>query len=392
MKKNDALFSKLRRFGKKTNDGKVPHRTLPERKNISSGVELNVFGGQVNIANDKGTVNAANVGKKSYSDTNQKDENSRIIYRAKFSNNKKEKYIENWNGRLFLHLDNDERPLTLSEVFIMPEGGYRIKLGRIKYSDKDTVGDLINKFIKCEKNSNMLITGVPGIGKSTITSWIANQYKDDDRCVILRFRDWDAVELRGGLLRAICNTLECWKKDLEDKVVVLDGFDEMKTLYIREKILNTFLNDIKDIENFKCIITSRPAYIDSSVFYNRIDISPFNMDTIGKFYMNITGVPLNGKIIDNNTLDVLGVPVILYMAIMSNIDITEKTSKPQLYNRIFAEEGGIFDRFCEYDSGSQILRNPQNIRKHLRFLRNIAFMMFENNDLQIKKMSVRFHG
>lgn len=423
MKKDNALFNRIRSLGKKKETSTVARRTSSERKNPSV-MEVNIFGGQVSIANDKGTVNAASdggtvnagssgktvgaaEGKQAESMANgrrkagiamdQEEEKHRLSNEIKFSNNKKEKYIKNWNSRLFLHLDNDECPLTLADAFIMPEGGYRIKLGRIEYSDKnaagswirysskDTVGDLINKYIKCERNSNMLITGVPGIGKSTITSWIAYQHKNDDRCIILRFRDWDAVELEDGLLCAICSTLECKKKDLENKVLVLDGFDEMKALDIREEILNTFLNDIKDIEDFRCIITSRPAYVDAAVFYNRIDILPFNMDKIRAFYMKITGVPLKGNIIDDNTLDVLGVPVILYMAIMSKIDITERTSKPELYNRIFAEEGGIFDRFCEYDSGSQILRNPQNIRRHLEFLREIAFMMFEKNDLQIQK-------
>lgn len=39
----------------------------------------------------------------------------------KFKNNKKEDYIKNWNSRLFLHMDNDENPITLKEAFIMPD-------------------------------------------------------------------------------------------------------------------------------------------------------------------------------------------------------------------------------------------------------------------------------
>lgn len=370
MKRDNTFFKILRGFGKRNLDeGQLKEKNGPQ-------YVFNVSGGQVNIAHDNGTVNAAVSRDYRSDDTSNK---------PKFRNSKKQIYIKNWNSRLFLHLDNDERPLTLADAFIMPDGSYRIKLGRIKYSDYDTLGDLINKFIKYERASDMLITGVPGIGKSTITSWIANQYKDDEGCIILRFRDWESEELEDGLLKAICKTLECRKKDLENKVLILDGFDEMKTLDIREKLLNTFLNDIKDFEVFKCIITSRPAYIDASVFRNRMDIVPFDKDRIERFYQKITGVKLNGEIIDDKNLEVLGVPVILYMAIMSNIDITESTSKPELYNRIFAEEGGIFDRFCEYDNGSQVLRNPENIKKHLRFLKEIAFKMFEKNDLQIQK-------
>lgn len=315
-----------------------------------------------------------------------RDNNGTIILDkdVRFQNNKKQKYIENWNSRLFLHVDNKENPLTLADAFIMPDCSYRITLGKIKFSNKDTLGDFVYKFVKYERSSNMLITGVPGIGKSTITSWIANQYKDDEKCIILRFRDWESKELKRGLLKSICNTLKCKKQDLENKVLVIDGFDEMKALDIRERVLNAFLNDIKDFENFKCIITSRPAYIDSACFQNRIELLAFNVERIKRFYQKITNKELY-KVMDIENLDVLGVPVILYMAIMSDIDITTSTSKPELYNRIFAETGGIFDRFCEYDNGSHILRNPENIKKYLSFLGDTAFKMFEKKDLQIQK-------
>ena len=59
-----------------------------------------------------------------------------------------------------------------------------------------------------------------------------------------------------------------------------------------------------------------------------------------------------------------------------------------LYNRIFAEKGGIFDRFsCDglgYDKGVQVLRNGENIKSYLSFLQKVAFLMFENNSLSLK--------
>ena len=35
-----------------------------------------------------------------------------------------------------------------------------------------------------------------------------------------------------------------------------------------------------------------------------------------------------------SNLEVLGIPVILYMAIMSKVDISENLSKPEIYNRM----------------------------------------------------------
>ncbi len=308
--------------------------------------------------------------------------------KTKFQNNKKQDYVKNWNSRLFLHVDNDDKPITLADAFIMPDYKVHNFIQKIGDWHFDTFDQIIKEFVKYEKTSTMLITGVPGIGKSSITSWVANQYKDDDRFIILRFRDWDIDELENGLLKAICNKLECKNKDLNNKILIIDGFDEMKVLDIRHILLNALFNDIKDRENFKCIITSRPAYIDSSHFQNVIEIKEFNIEKVDSFYKKIKGSSLiNRKKIESN-LDVLGIPVILYMAIMSGVDINENHTKPELYNKIFAIEGGIFDKFYdgenEYSEGSQIMRNPENIKMYLKFLREIAYIMFSNNKQNLR--------
>lgn len=299
---------------------------------------------------------------------------------AIFQNNKKQKYFEIWNSALFLHKYDREKPITLKDAFIMPDFKL-VKSNGLVYCN--TLIKIIDEFVQYKKTLTMLITGVPGIGKSTIISWMANKYIDNDKVIILRFRDWKRDALEKTLLHAICNKLECKEEDLEEKVLILDGFDEIKALEIRDKLLNEFFNDIKDFEKFKCIITSRPAYIDSSRFSNILELQTFDMDRIKSFCKIIKNIENMSEIKAN--LEVLGIPVILYMAIMSNVDISENPTKPELYNRIFAEKGGIFDKFfdgiVEYDNGSQILRNPENTTKYLEFLCGIAFKMFEKNEL-----------
>ena len=306
----------------------------------------------------------------------------------KFKNNKKEDYIKTWNSRLFLHIDNDENPITLKDAYIVPDYENYKSIKRIGFSDNDTLDQIIGKFVNYEKTSTMLIAGVPGIGKSTITSWIANKYKDNERIIVLRFRDWKKVILEKKLLEAICKKLDCEEEDLESKVLVLDGFDEMKALNIRDKLLNDFFNDIRDFENFKCIITSRLGYIDSFQFHNVLILNKFDIKRVEDFVKIITGDVLKKRERIEPNLEVLGIPVILYMAVMSNIDISENPTKPELYNRIFAEKGGIFDRFsCDglgYDKGVQVLRNGENIKSYLSFLQKVAFLMFENNSLSLK--------
>ena len=207
--------------------------------------------------------------------------------------------------------------------------------------------------------------------------------------IILRFRDWESEELENGLLKAICNTLDCKKNDLEAKSLILDGFDEIKALEIKDNLFNAFENDINDFENFKCIITSRPTYINGFTFQNYFNILEFDIDDVEKFYKKITGNGLDKKENIESNLEVLGIPVILYMAIMSKVDISENLSKPEIYNRIFAERGGIFDKFYNegiaYDGGSHILRNKQNVKIYLEFLQKVSFEMFESNHLVLKE-------
>lgn len=308
--------------------------------------------------------------------------------KLKFQNNKKQDYIKNWNSRLFLHLDNDERPITLADAFIIPDYKMYQRNKRIGFSDFDSLDNIMRKYVRYFRTSTMLITGVPGMGKSSIASWIANEYKDDENIIILRFRDFTKKDLNNGLLNSICRMLACERGDLESKVIILDGFDEIKILSMRDKLLNSFFNEIKDFENFKCIVTSRPTYVTNlHGFENFVHLKEFNLKRVEMFYKIIIGKSLDIR--DNVclNLEVLGIPVILYMSLMSNINFNENPTKPELYNKIFATKGGIFDKFykdgIDYSNGAQIFRNTENISKYLTFLQNVAFTMFNKNSLFI---------
>lgn len=302
-----------------------------------------------------------------------------------FKNNRKQDYIDNWNGRMFLHMENEENPVTLANAFIIPDFRLYRPIKGMQFSTDDNLEEIIAKFVHYDKTSILFVVGAPGIGKSSITAWIANNYKSNENVCVLRFRDWEYEEISNGILKAIYNMFACKKSDLEGKILILDGFDEMKTLNIRDKLLMDFMVDIKDLLNFKCIITSRSAYINLDDYENIIELKNFDIEKADFFCKTITGKGLNNKKKIEKNLDVLGIPVILYMAIMSNIDVCQNLNKSELYNRIFAEKGGIFDKFFDgekgYSSGTQILRAPKNIRKYLEFMNIIAFTMYEKNTL-----------
>lgn len=309
----------------------------------------------------------------------------------RFRNNKKQKYIDNWNSRLFLHMDNDENPVTLADAFIMPDYTLYKNGYQIEFWLEDKLHKVIDGVIHSKKSTNLLIQGAPGMGKSSIVSWIANQYRENDNIIILRFRSWENEDLKNGLLKAVIYTLECKKADLENNILVLDGFDEIKSVSNRNTLLNDFWNDILDYDNIKIIITSRFEYIDEKGFQSIVNLKPFDIMRICRFYHIITNGTLEGYKI--NDTSIIGIPVILYMAIMSDISITEDATRPDLYNRIFAEKGGIFDRFSYkgegYDGGAHPLRNKKNIISYLDFLRKTAFEMFERNNLSIERKEGR---
>ena len=318
---------------------------------------------------------------------NKDSKENDIKREEKFKNNIKQDYIDNWNSRLFLHQDNAERPITLAEAFIMPDYTLYKDACKMDLVFEDKLNKVIHKFIKYNKNSTLLITGVPGIGKSSVIAWTANKYKGDDRVIVLRFRDWEYEDLQQGVLKAIFIALDCKRSDLENKVLIIDGFDEIKSVKNRKLLLSDFLNEILDYKNFKVIITSRPDYLEIEDFKNVVSLHPFNISKINKFHHIIKGREID--IYKLNDISIIGIPVILYMAIMSNIDITEDATRPELYNRIFAEKGGIFDRFSYegdgYEGGMHPLRKKENINAYLKFLRNVAFKMFEKKKLSIRR-------
>lgn len=341
---------------------------------------------QISNAVDDTNVRLQNISEQFLKMNMKNDIREKAIYEKQiFKNNKKEDYIINWKSRLFLHKGNYERSLTLEDTFIIPSFMLYEKKESIGFNDNETLDSFINKFVNFDQTSTMLIVGAPGIGKSSIISWIANKYKKNDEVIILRFRDWKKGDLENGLLYAICKSLGCEIENLENKILVLDGLDEMKALDIRGGVMGEFYKEIKDLNNYKCIITSRPGYISSFYFENVLSIQNFDIDKIKVFYEKITGKKLRRIKHFESNREVLGIPVILYMAIMSNVDMDKNLSIPELYNRIFAEKGGIFDKFfngeVEYSKGAQLLRDPENIQKYLKFLREIAFTMYEKGDL-----------
>lgn len=320
-------------------------------------------------------------------------------YKNAFSNDTKKDYIKKWNTRLFLHRRPEDKCLTLGNTFIFPT--YKLYVDTYQYKSNAKIEELNDEKDDLEKTlddfitngSSMLILGQPGMGKTSIVSYLANKYKNDPNLFIIRFHDLKNIELEGKtefneslLLNAIIQKLNCSVKDLENKILILDGYDEMKIQLLTHDLLTKFLIAVREIDNFKFIITSRLNYINIAFFeFNKIiTLCPFNDKKINEFIDCITENERDEKIeLDTENRKVFGIPVILYMALTAKINLNKYTDRISAYNKIFSLNGGILDRFWSRDT-----KGYDNISHNVTYekipfyniLCNTAYYMFKSNN------------
>ena len=329
--------------------------------------------------------------------------------KPKFKDEKTE-YIEKWNERLFLHRKPEDKYLTLENTFIMPAYSSNVSSEHPKYTEYLELINLLNLYDKIEgieqnlfqefddleeslnqfitSGRSMLILGKPGMGKSTITCYLANKYKDNSQVLILKFKNLNlkgTIEQQSNnrsiLLDSIINYLHCTKENLKNKILILDGYDEIDSYFFNIDLFSDFFLSIREIKNFRLLITSRENYIMKGIQYFEkvIYLLPFNKEKINKFAIKITGNIKPITIFHNN--EVFGIPVILYMALATDVDLSQSISSIGVYNKIFSINGGIFDRFYSqsndsYEIGTHTISYVKNTFYNI--LCNTAFYMFEN--------------
>lgn len=319
----------------------------------------------------------------------------------------KTEYADKWNERLFLHRRPEDEDLTLEKTFVTP-AYYLLNtlffqhnlhfIEEITYFENEKTIDLevydnlkeaLNQFVI--DGRSMLILGQPGMGKSSIVCYLADKYIKDPQVIIVKFKDLNIKKStdqnltnKSLLLDSIINYFHCDKKGLENKTLILDGYDEIDSYFFNIDLFSDFFLSIREIINFKILITSRENYIikETHYFEKIILLLPFDAGKIEKFAENITHDKLvSGYIINNDNNKVFGIPVILYMALASGVDLSKSVSRIGVYNKIFSLNGGIFDRFYSqhndsYEIGSHTISYVKNAFYNI--LCNTAFYMFEN--------------
>lgn len=298
---------------------------------------------------------------------------------------KETSYKKSWSSTLFLNKEDPK--VYLEDVYQVPRYYY-------KMNKEDAQNDLqrrIDELIKKKNNAEMLLVlGKPGSGKSTLITYIINYYEHvcDKKFLVFPFStlkniNWNSrnTQISNEILHEIGVTDI---KELNEYVLILDGFDEISISDGRENIINQLYDDW--VENtidldISIIVTCRENYLrQTEIICNFITLCALTEKQIGNFcnsYWN--------KVKENkrsreyikrlcSLKEIIGIPLVLYMTIALNVDITETTSVCDIYDKIFCLDNGIYDR-CKYNAMGHPLTSPLKEKIH-RITKNISIKMW----------------
>ncbi len=267
----------------------------------------------------------------------------------------KKAYADRWTERMFLHRDDDNdrnQNITLKNIYQLPS--YKMR--------EDDCFDLhhrLEQFVsETEYEKRMLLVlGQPGSGKSTLIAYLLNKCiaNCDREILVYQFAKLKQVDWESDPKQALVNALRAEDvTDFSGKVLIMDGFDEISVSGSRESILDRLYDDIAmdySVRDFSLLITCREHYITGRTECDRILLNPFTEEQIGKFcstYWNAFGVTkedpeaLQERFCEKKAI--MGIPLLLYMTLTLDITIEEDTSYVDIYDKIFAIDGGIYDR------------------------------------------------
>ena len=155
--------------------------------------------------------------------------------------NRADEYAQRWNENVFLNDFNEEDDnaganIKLSEIYI--EKCLPHYIWKTNKRSKDTLRNLLAKYIiNVNEKKMLLILGQPGIGKSTLITWImANLVENMEQILVYQFAsdfgkvDWQSNNILDEIFKAIGYSY----RELEGKTLIFDGFDEIQINSNRE--------------------------------------------------------------------------------------------------------------------------------------------------------------
>lgn len=310
--------------------------------------------------------------------------------------NRIQEYADKWNANMFLN-DFDIRDenagvnVKLSEVYLEEHLPHYIwEENKMPRNDLKLL--LTEHIYEKKENQMLLILGQPGIGKSTLITWITANFIDKaDDIIVYKFAsdlkniDWKNERISDRILGKLGITHSM----LNEKTLILDGFDEIsleseKRRDILDGLYNDWIYD-KTVNKFSLIITCRENYIQRLEILNcnYIILQPWNKVQIQSF-CNVFQERTK-KYVSDNTVEkiikikkILGIPLILYMVLALNVSLEQESSIVDVYDKIFSLNGGIYDRCIDNKMFADKHRIAEVKKQIHQISREIALWMFEN--------------
>lgn len=304
-----------------------------------------------------------------------------------FKYNQKHLFINKWESNLFLH-----RHIRLCDIYTQPN--FTCK----QYKNSE-IEKLILNFMADTNKPVLFLFGNPGLGKSSLMSNFANMFKNIENYIFIKMHDLEPRIAKDSLIDAIIDFLECKRRDLENTIIFLDGYDELRVDSKHYELCLELLTDLKQIRA-KAIISSRLNYIDlNKTEFNRdfknaviVELQPYSkkqmfayietFEQISKQPIDKVKKSFNSKATE---VEVYGIPFILYLICSLNIDISQMTDMQSIYDKVFSYEGGLYDKIYDEEAGHYLTQNPQCKRDLLQISMEIAYKMFSTNELFVEK-------
>lgn len=291
-------------------------------------------------------------------------------------------YFDEWNKKLFLHR-NMNPGIRLCELFIFPRYSYKQE-----YKDFDDLEKVLDRAVT-QIHKILIIQGHPGIGKSSLVTYIVTHFGTKEKYICIRF---GTVEERNVKDAGVF--WKCLKKifSINKKIVILDGFDE--NIYINDKTKFTVeLINLAKEDNCTLIILTRANYIEFNkkeyeAYFQIADVitlKNFKSDKIDKFqekYVSKLMSNVNVQALHDDE-EIFGIPIILYMIFAMDVDIKDINSRYELYDRIFSPVNGIYEK-CYFNGEryGNILRKLSVDEKTVLDIiaHSIAYKMYINSE------------
>lgn len=328
----------------------------------------------------------------------QNQEGNKKMNKEQKIESRTQEYADNWNANMFLN-DFDKRDQTagtnvkLQDVYLEEHLPHYIWCDNEKNMLSTDLKELLSEYINEEKDNKMLlILGQPGIGKSTLITWITVNFVDRiNDILVYRFApdlggvDWQNERISNRILEELGLSIN----ELNSKILILDGFDEVNISNNRRELLDSLYGDWvfeQRIKNFSLIITCRVNYIEKIEKLNCAYITLQTWDEIQiKSFCNIFQEKTKNKISQitiNKLIEskaILGIPLIMYIVLALNIYIAGEGSIVDVYDKIFSLDGGIYDRCIDNKKFANNHRIGEIKKQIHQVSREIAVWIFENN-------------